>query len=307
MSEVVCFMPTYSPVVEADPRPLRPYERQSFDQICARFNTKEGRVKPGVYFDAIDSILNTRPDIKLVVGDARSTESIRNALLDHNEASFSNQGEAPHYTLKLYPEKMSQWAVFNDVYEKYCTADTKYFVYSSSDVIWTMDWVGEAIKAFEKDPKLQILFPCVSSGDGNIPCQVATGPRDLDPQLAPYDRFGKAPVLNAYAAIFRKEFLDIFGGYPDIFRNNYTESFLHYLCSAMGGEMRLLPRGWVYHWGTVDIWSENGSAYYYQQEQDLFQSIMNRVLMMDAAGIADVQFFKNLLWRKTDARSVQRP
>lgn len=181
MSEILAYMPTFSPNDECHPKFVRPYTRETQEAIKSRLGTPEGRLKPGVYMDSIDSVLNTRPDIHLVVGDGRSTQSIRSALGQHRQ----------NYTLELYPEKMSQWKIFNHVYEKYATHDMKYFVYTSSDVVWTMDWVAEAIKEFEKNPKLMILFPTVSSGDGNIPCQVADGPKDLDLQEIPYDIHGK--------------------------------------------------------------------------------------------------------------------
>ncbi len=305
MTEIVCFVPTYSPNVEA--QTTRSYDRLTQEEIKKRLETTEARIKPGVYFDVIDSIINTRPDVHLIVGDGKSTDSIRTALISHNEEAKKEHLEAvwhgdkadrSAYTLQLYPEKMSQWVIFNDVFEKYTTPDTKYFIYSSSDVIWQMDWVAEAIKEFDKNPALQILFPLVSTGDGNIPFQVSDGPIDRDPSEAPYDQYGKAKVLNMYVAIFRADFLRAYGGYPDIFRNCYTESFLQYLCKAVKGEMKLLPRGHVFHHGTVDIWQENGSYYYYNEEKLIFDTIMNHVQMMDGAGLVSQEFLKKLLWRK---------
>ncbi len=193
---------------------------------------------------------------------------------------------------------MSQWVIFNDIIRKYTTPDTEYVAYSSSDVIWQMDWVEEAIKAFEKDPKLQILFPCVNNGDINLPCQIASGPRDLDPFPPPHQVAGRAPVLNAYVMIFRMDFFKTYGGYPDFFRNCFTESFLHYMCEAMGGELMLLPRGWCYHYGTGDLWNGTGSAYYYNEEKLTFDAVMNKVLMHKAMNIMNVEFFKKSLYKK---------
>lgn len=286
-------MPTYSPHVEADMSEVRPYERLTQEQIADRIASGSGRKKPWLYMDAADSVMNVRPDIKLVVADGRSTESMRTHMRKHHAAS------ADAYNLVFYQEKMSQWIIFNDVMEKFCGPETKYFIYTSSDVIWQMDWVAEAIKEFEKNPKYHILFPCVNRGDPNLPCQVAPGPRDLDPVLPPYQEVGKAPVLNAYAIIFRMDFLRTYGGYPTLFRNCFTESFLAYMCQAAGGEMRLLPRGWCYHYGTMDLWSTPaGSCYHYTEEKMLFQDIMNQVLMRKAMGVMTVEYLKNTLYKK---------
>lgn len=286
MSKIVAYVPTYSPFNEAEEG--RRASRLTQDDIAERIKDKKNRSKPGLYFDAIDSILNVRPDIKLVVADGRSTDSIRDGLSRHHALDA-------HYELKLYPERMSQWKIFNDIYEKY--KDYDYFIYSSSDVIWTMDWVAEAIKEFDKNPKLQILFPLVSEGDGNIPCQVAHEPRDQDPIKPPYDSYGKAPVLNAYAMIFRMDFLRVYGGYPDVFRNCFSESFLFYMCDAIGGEMRLLPRGWVWHWGLGDRWEENGSYYYFDEENGKFHTIMNNVQMAYGAGMLTKDYLKKVIYK----------
>lgn len=307
MPEIVCYLPTYSPTTEADISYPRPYSRLTGDQIASRASNSYSRLKPWVYMDAIDSILNTRPDIKLIVADGKSTDSIREELKKHHheahletcEATLHDQRPVPaEYILELYPEKMSQWVIFNDIVKKYTTPDTKYFVYSSSDVIWAHDWVAEAIKAFEKDPKLQILFPTVSNGDPNLPCQIATGPQDMDPILPPYQQAARAPVLNAYAMIFRMDFLRAYGGYPDAFRNCFTESFLAYMCEAVGGEMRLLPRGWVYHHGAVDIWADTDKSYYYYNEEKLkFEEVMNSVLIFKAMNQMTKEMLKQKLYK----------
>lgn len=242
-----------------------------------------------MYMDAIDSVLNTRPDTKLVVADGKSTESMRNELTKHH---FANNAA---YDIMLYADKKSQWWIFNDVLDKYATDETKYFVYTCSDIIWQMDWVGEAIKEFERNPKLQILFPCVNRGDPNLPCQIADGPRDLDPIFAPFQSYARAPCLNAYAMIFRMDFLREYGGYPTLFRNCFTESFLHYMCEAMGGEMRLMPRGWVYHYGEGDKWTGEGGFYNYTAEKLDFEEIMNRVLMHKALGKMTPEYLKKTL------------
>lgn len=294
MPEIICYTPTYSPDNEADTNWPRPYSRLTQEEIFTRVKSGNGRAKPFMYFDAIDSVLNIRPDIKLVVGDGRSSESIRCGLIEHQRA-------AGGYELELYPEKMSQWAIFNDILEKYATHDTKYFIYSSSDVLWHHDWVVEAIKAFEAEPKLQILFPCVDQGDPNLPCQIAAGPRDLDLISPPFQDHARAPVLNAYAMIFRMDFLRTYGGYPTIFRNCFTESFLAYMCQAMGGEMRLMPRGHVFHYGEGDKWVTPGSAYYYTEEKLNFQEIMNNVLMYKAMGRMTPEYLKTKLYKQESA------
>lgn len=292
MSEIIAFMPTYSPDTEAVIAGLRPYIRATNQEIVARALDGVVRPKPSVYFDAIDSVLNTRPDIKLVVADGKSTESMRQELTKHH---FANDAK---YDIMLYAEKKSQWWIFNDIIEKYATSDTKYFVYTSSDVIWHMDWVGEAIREFERNPKLQILFPCVSRGDLNLPCQVAAGARDLDLIAPPHQSHARAPCLNAYVMIFRMDFLQTYGGYPDIFRNCFTESFLHYMCEAMGGQMRLMPRGHVLHYGEGDKWETPGSAYFYTEEALMFQTVMNGVLMHKALGRMTVPYLKETLYKK---------
>lgn len=295
-------MPTYSPFTEADTQYPRSLERLNNEEIGQRINSPTSRIKPWVYLDAIDSVLNIRPDIQLIVADGRSTESVREILLRHNNASGGLPGFnsvcQPAYELKFYPEKTSQWLLFNDVFDKFSFPETKYVVYTSSDVIWTMDWVGEAIKEFEKNPNYQILYPCVGRGDPNLPCQVASGPRDLDPMLPPYQDAAKARVLNAYAMIFRADFLRTWGGYPTLFRNCYTETFLPLLCEAVGGEQRLLPRGWCFHWGAADIWQEKGgSPYFYNEELGTFQTTINKVKMAQGMGLMTKEFLKKTLWK----------
>lgn len=284
-------MPTYSPHTEADKDHPRPYKRLSNEEIAPRLFHYTGRLKPWVYMDAIDSILNTRPDINLVVVDAKSTDSVRDALKEHHRVN-------PQYDMLFYPERESQWKLFNDVIEKYAKSYTEYFVYTSSDVMWlNTDWVAECIKEFEKNPRLMIAFPCVNNGDSNLPCQVASGPRDMDSFRPPFQQAAKAPVLNAYAMVFRMDFLRKYGGYPTLFRNCYTESFLHHLCEAVDGEQRLVPRAWCYHWGTVDIWQENGSYYYYNEELSLFRDVMNKVQMAQGLGKMTPEFLKQVLWK----------
>ncbi len=291
MSEIICYVPLYSPDSEADKNWARPYPRATPQEIDSRIDSDKGRRKPAMYMDVIDSVLNTRSDIKLVVADGRSTDSIRAEMQKHHLAS------AAAYDLMLYPEKMSQWAIFNDIIKYYATDETKYFIYSSSDIIWKMDWVAEAIKEFERNPKLQILFPCVNRGDPNLPCQIAPAPRDLDPILPPYQQAARASVLNAYAMIFRMDFLRTYGGYPTVFRNCFTESFLAYMCEAMGGEMRIMPRGWCFHYGEGDKWVTPDSAYYYTEEKLMFQEIMNKFLMYKAMNQVTVTTLKKLLYK----------
>lgn len=273
MTEILCFLPTYAPNDEASREFPRPYTRLGLPEIADRLNTlgHNSRTKPWVYMDVIDSILAVRPDIDLVVADGRSTDSLRNELAKHQLACEG-------YHLALYPERTSQWKLFNDVVARHGTPDTRFVAYSSSDIVWTHDWVGEAVKEFEKDPSLMIVFPRVSSGDGDwLPCQVAPGPEDLDLIDPPYQDAARAPVLNAYAMIFRKEFLDAYGGYPTIFRNCFTESFLYYMCEAIGGKMRVMPRGWCFHHNGLDAWTGEGGYYHYTAEKAKFDAIMDEV------------------------------
>lgn len=282
-------MPTYSPDVESSPKMNRTYTRLTNEEM--RLRLRKHNIKPWVYLDSIDSVLNNPTQVKLVVADGKSTESIRADLQKHHEISGG-------YTLQLYTEKLSQWWIFNDIIEKYVTPETKYFVYTSSDVNWRMDWVQEAIKEFEKNPKLQILFPCVSRGDGNLPCQIASAPQDIDLIEPPYQRAARAPVLNGYAMIFRMDFLRAYGGYPTLFRNCFSESFLHYMCEAAGGIMRLMPRGWVWHHSAVDVWKDDGgSTYYYSKEKHIFDEAIEKVLTARADGKMNVEFLKGVLYQ----------
>jgi len=285
--KIVCYVPTYSQT-EAEVL-TRPYTRLSTAEIMDRTNDIKNRSKPGMYFDVIDSIINNPTKVDLIVSDGRSTDSIRDALLLH-------QRQSGGYELKLYPEKMSQWLLFNDIYNEHKDAD--YFIYNSSDVIWHMDWVVEAIKEFEKNPRLQILFPCVNKGDPNLPCQIAKGVRDLDPILPPYQDAAKARVLNAYAMIFKMDFLHQYGGYPNVYRNCFTESFLAYMCQAIGGEMRVMPRGHVFHWSEGDKWGQEvASPYYYNEEKFAFQSMINELLMCKAMNMMNKDYLKKKLYK----------
>ena len=294
MTKIVAYMPTYSPESEASNKFPRPYTRLDNQSVFLRTHNPDARVKPALYMDCIDSILNIRPDIRLVVADAKSTDSIREGLIRHHKESALPDN--PTYILSLYPEKESQWKVFNDIFKNDCDAETEYFVYTSSDIIWTMDWINEAIKEFDKDPKLQIIFPCFSRGDGNLPCQIAPSPRDIDLIVPPYLDAARAPVLNMYACIFRISFLETYGGYPDVFRNCYSESFLHSLCEAVGGYMRVMPRGWVFHYGSGDIWGGK-SPYYYFEEKSKFGAIMDDLEMARAMGAATPNYMKKLLYK----------
>ena len=267
MSKVIAYMPTFCPNNEATFEYPRGYTRMGNVEIEKRIKGlgDHSRERPWIYFDAIDSALNVRPDVKLIVADARSTDSIREELKKHHEAS------GKEHILALYGEKLSQWKLLNDVWQRFKTPDTEFLVYTSSDILWGPDWIAEAEKEFSKDPELQIIFPCVSSGDPNLPCQVAPGPRDIDMLEPPYQDAARAPVLNSYAFIVRKEFLETYGGYMTVFDNCHTESFLSYQCEAMNGKIRLAPRCWVFHHNGVDIWTDpEGSTYNYFREQPTF-------------------------------------
>lgn len=292
MSEILAYMPTYAPDTEACTGEARPYTRLTHPQIAERVNRLQylSRLRPWMYMDVIDSIVNVRPDIELVVADARSTNSMRDQLSLHQKASGG-------YALALYSDKASQWWLMNDVVARHATPNTKYVIYTSSDILWTMDWVAEALKEFDKDPTLQILFPCVSSGDDHfLPCQVAPGPQDTGLIDPPYQDAARAPVLNGYVFIMRREFLEMYGGYPTVFRNCFTESFLYYMCEAMGGRMRLMPRGWCYHHNGGDAWTGPGGSYHYTAEKPLFDEIMDKVQEARAGNRMSVSFLKGLLY-----------
>jgi GT2 family glycosyltransferase len=290
-------MPTYAPDAAEEPSNGRPPDRLTLQQISDRINTlgEGSRTRPYVYMDAIDSIIGSRPDIQLVVGDAKSSDIVRSTLARHHK-------NAGGYELCFYPDKMSQWELMNDILRRYAAGDTRYIVYTSSDIIWPMDWVAEAVKEFEKDPKLQILFPTVNRGDMAIPIQVAAGPdnRDLIDPADYMDCVGmaaaRAPCLNAYAIIFRYDFFLEYGGYMDLFRNCFTESFLYYMAEAMGGKMRLCPRAWVYHHNGVDVWIGEGGFYHYTAEKPVFDKLMDEVQEARNNGKMTVDFLKRKLY-----------
>ena len=297
MTKILAYMPTYAPDAKEEESHGRPFTRLTIGEIADRINNlgQRSRTRPYVYMDCIDSIVGMRPDVELVVADARSSDIIRAQLSEHHT-------KAGGYELAFYPEKMSQWALMNDIMRRYAKDDTEYVVYTSSDIIWSMDWVGEAIKEFEKDPTLQILFPTVSTGDVAIPIQIANGPVDKD-LIDPKDHISclgmaaaRAPCLNAYAIIFRKKFFDTYGGYMDIYRNCFTESYLYYQCEAMGGKMRLMPRGWVYHHNGVDVWIGPGGHYHYVAEKPTFDKMMDEVQLARKENKMTVDFLKRTLY-----------
>lgn len=297
MSEILAFLPTYAPSAGEENPHGRETIRLTTQQIADRVNTlgQNSRTRPYVYMDCIDSVINSRPDVHLVVADAKSSDIVREGLATHHK----NTGG---YELAFYPEKMSQWALMNDVMKHHVTDDTKYVVYTSSDIIWVMDWVGEAIKEFEADPSLMILFPTVSTGDPSIPIQIANGPKDI-PLVDPAQHMGclgmtaaRAPCLNAYAIIFRIDFFKQYGGYPDVYRNCFTESFLYYMAQAMGGKMRLMPRGWVFHHNGVDVWVGTGGFYHYTAEKPTFDKMMDAVQKAREDGKMTPEFLKSVLY-----------
>lgn len=301
-SKFLVFMPTYAPeteAVEEVPGGNRSYSRCSNEEIINRVNTKGilARLRPWVYMDCVDSILNIRQDVDLVVADARSTNSIRRHMAKHQAASIGLDHAG--YDLALFENKESQWKALNKILEIQLQPHHEFLVYTSSDVVWVMDWVAEAEKEFAKDPSLQIIFPCVSSGDPNLPCQIAQGARDLPLLDPPYQQAARAPVLNGYAFIMRTEFLRRYGGYPTIFRNCYTESFLYYMCEAYGGKMRLMPRGWVYHFGAMDAHEGDGGKYNHLGEFPVFERVMNEVQAARSEGRATVDFLRSQLYEQS--------
>lgn len=298
-SQFLVYCPTYAPTTEAgeDAPNRRPYRRHTTQEIAKRVHDHGflSRMRPWVYMDCIDSILNVRPDVDLVVGDARSSDSIRKHLIEHQRASATDH---TGYDLALFPLKESQWKVLNVIINTHAAPETKYFIYTSSDIVWVSDWVQEAVKEFEADKDLQIVFPCVNSGDPNLPCQIADSARDLPLIDPPYQEAARAPVLNAYVFICRMDFLRTYGGYPTAFRNCFTESFLYYMCEAMGGKMRVMPRGWVYHHNGIDAHG-NGTpegGYNYLAEKPMFDKIMDEVQAARAEERMTVEFLKGVLY-----------
>ena len=305
-SPFLVFMPTYAPDTEAiiNAPNKRGYKRLSQEEISSRINTLGfmSRLRPWVYMDCIDSVINIRPDVDLVAADARSTDSIRDQLVLHQRASFDLDHSG--YDLALFERKESQWKALNRILEIHDPYhERKYLIYTSSDIVWTHDWITPAVKHFDADPTLQMLFPCVNSGDPNLPVQIAPGPRDLpliDPALHMDNaatRAARAPVLNAYAFICRMDFIKAYGGYPNIFRNCFTESFLYYMCEAIGGKMRLMPEGWVYHHGALDAHThEDGGLYNHTAEKPAFDRIMNEVQAARASGALTKDMLKGWLY-----------
>lgn len=292
MSKILAYCPTYSPNQEATNHYPRSYERMTNIAIEKRINSlgTNSREKPFIYFDAIDSVCNVRPDIKLVVADARSTDSIREELKKHHAASDET------YILALYQEKLSQWKLLNDVWKRFSSEETEFLVYTSSDILWGPDWIAEAEKEFAKDPTLQIIFPCVNNGDPNLPCQVVPSARDMDMIEPPYQHAARAPCLNSYAFIMRREFLDTYGGYMTAYRNCHSESFLFYQCEAMGGKMRLAPRCWTFHHSGVDAWAGEGGLYNYTHEHEYFDAMMDKIQIARMNGKMTVDFLKTVLY-----------
>ncbi len=286
MSRIVTYMPTYSPDDGVSSEARRPVKRLKVPEIVGRLK-KQFAYRPWAYLDAIDSILNVGGDNQLVVVDGKSTESIREVLKSHNTECYRQ------YELKLYPQKLSQWRIFNDVFNQYCKEDTEYFVYTSSDIIWVDNWVEKAIEEFEKFPQVQILFPTLSSACTNdTPWQMAPGAVDED-------SFEKE-LCNAYVMIFRMDFLKKYGGYPNVFRNCFTESFLYDMCREMGGEMRVFPRGWCYHHGAMDKWkmkTDQGITYYnFSNDKPRFDKIQYAIEKHKKVGTFSSDVLKELLY-----------
>lgn len=299
MSGIIAYMPTFAPDALEEDACGRPLLRLSMDEIAQRINVlgRKSRGRPWIYLDAIDSIINQRSDVELVVADARSSDVVRTGMAMHHK-------QAGGYELAFYPEKLSQWVVFNDILARHARDDTRFFVYTSSDIIWAHDWLEPALAAFEADPALQILFPMVNAGDLAMPLQLAPGPCDMD-LIDPADHMdsigaqaARAPCLNMYAAIFRMDFLKTYGGYMNLFRNCHTESFLYYQCEAMGGKMRLAPRCFCYHHNGADVHGvgTEAGAYNYIAEHVRFDPLMDKVQEARNSGNMTVDFLKSVLY-----------
>lgn len=296
---ILAYMPTYAPEAGEEDGFARPLVRLNMDQIADRINVlgPKSRNRPWVYLDCIDSVVNQRADVELVVADARSSEIIRTQMAIHHK-------QAKGYELAFYPEKLSQWAVMNDILARHSKPETEFFIYTSSDIVWAMDWVSEAVKEFDRDPALQIVFPMVNAGDLSMPLQLAPGPCDMD-MLDPADymhtigvKAARAPCCNMYVAMFRMDFLKTYGGYMDLFKNCFTESFLYYQCEAMGGKMRVMPRGWCYHHNGIDVWVSEKGFYGYTSEKPIFDKVMDEVEKARNEKAMTVEFLRDKLYRK---------
>lgn len=295
--KILAYMPTYAPDAKEEDQCGRLPIRLTMEQIAKRINDlgPKSRNRPALYMDCIDSVVNQRPDIELVVADAKSSDIIRTGLAQHHK---DTQG----YQLAFYPEKLSQWAVLNDILARHAMPETEFFIYTSSDVIWAMDWVAEAIKEFDKDPALQIIFPMVNAGDLSMPLQLSPGPQDKD-LLDPADfmnskgiEAARAPCCNAYAFIVRMEFFRVYGGYQTIWKNCFSESFLYYQCQAMGGKMRVMPRGWCYHHNGGDVWVSEKGFYGYTAEKPTFDRVMDDVQRARTENRMTADYLKSVLY-----------
>ena len=89
-----------------------------------------------------------------------------------------------------------------------------------------------------------------------------------------------------------------------VFRNCFTESFLNYQCEAMGGKMRLMPRGWVFHHNAVDAWTGDGGSYNYLGERHVFDRVIDKLHVARIEGRMSVEFLKDLLYEPSTCGSV---
>lgn len=296
MVRLVTYMPTYSPDAEAEPDVTqRTAGRLSNAQITDRLTRLQWktRARPWCYMDAIDTVVNTRPDAGLQVVDAASAASVKSLLIEH-----SSERDSGHYRFISRPDKESQWKLLNDVLVS-DDFSSDFFIYTSSDVLWLDDWVSKALEEFDRDPNLLLLFPTVSDGDRAAPWQIAPGPVDQNPFEPPFQAAARAPVCNAYAFMARMDLFKAYGGYPTLFRNCFTESFLSYLCEALGGTMKVAPRCWAFHHNGVDKWTGPSGTYAYESEKAKFDGVMDRVQDARIRGKMTKEFLKEVLWKKT--------
>lgn len=295
VEDVLVFMPTYAPdktEIGQAPRPLSPLGPTQLRERCLA----ETLGSPWIYLDAIDSIKHVLgANVRLVVADFRSSEEVRNVLLDHQR-----KAGMPNYELWFADEKDSQWKAFNLVLADKLGKKPalKYVVYTSSDIIWWQkSFLSECWLEFRKDFDAQILYPTVVRAENDVPHQQASLPRDKD--AFAFD------LCNAYIAVYRADFFRAFDGkYPDIFRNCFTESFLPMMLRALGAKQKIVPRANCWHNKNADMWNDPAQGTYaYLKEHPVFTATWEKLRAHKAAHPWDVSvipFLKNLLFKNKE-------
>lgn len=272
--DFLVFMPTYAPdknIVKDGFRNC--YETQPLHKIISRGLNGEFSA-PWTYLDAIDSVSHILGnDAHISVADFRSSEVVQNILREH--LKYAN---LPNYELLLGKNKESQWKAMNQVLKsRFKNGSYKYFIYTSSDILWGQaDWIKNVLEVFEKDEKCLIAYPTVNKGlKDQVPYQISKIP-------LPNEEF-EVNLANAYGIVFKREFFEEFDfKYPDIFRNCYTEGFLHRMLKSIGANQKMVPNANLLHADGMDIWCKTvkGVRHYYSQDQDepVMKEIIDRYL-----------------------------